>query len=110
MSWPTDEQFDKASAHGTEYALQEIANGRTEAQESPLSGEWADGMTTGKIAYNVGYTEPQTPKSDDEIGEWQNGVQELADAWERGYNDVYRSIAYAAGVARTYNDNREATT
>ena len=105
MTWPTSEQFDKASAHGTEYALQEIAGGRTEPRESPLSGEWADDITTSIVARNVGYTEPQTPKSDDEIGEWQDGVQELADAWERGYNDVFRSIEYAAQVAATYNGN-----
>lgn len=97
MSWPTQEQFDLAHRHGTEYALQERENGATEPRESPLSGEWADDITTGIVARNVGYTEPQMPKAGAEIGEWQDGVQELADAWERGYNDTWTHSVEQAG-------------
>lgn len=83
MSWPTAEQFDKAHQLGTEYALQERAGGATQAQDAPLSGEWADGMTPKTIAGNVGYY----PSYDDmEDGE---DLTELADAWERGYIDTW---------------------
>ena len=104
MTWPTQEQFDKASAHGTEYALQEITNGRTEPRESPLSGEWADDLTDRDVALNVGYA-PKTNATIEEMDEYAEARSELADAWERGYNDVYRSIEYAAQVAATYTGN-----
>ena len=82
MSWPTQEQFDKAHQHGTEYALAERANGATEARTGPLSGEWADDPTPRSVAYNVGWT---TVDTDEE----QEAVDELADAWERGYFDAW---------------------
>jgi hypothetical protein len=84
VSWPTQEQFDQAHQHGTEYALQERANGSTGPQEAPLSGEWADGLTPRDVARNVGW-DPQEmiPYSEGDA------VDELADAWERGYNDAW---------------------
>lgn len=82
MSWPTQEQFDAAHKAGTEYALQERANGATEPREAPLSGEWADDPTPWRIAVDVGFQ-----GEDDENG-W-DAVSELADAWERGYFDVW---------------------
>lgn len=82
MSWPTQEQFDAASAAGATYAQAEIANGATEARTGPLSGEWADDPTPRSVAYNVGF----------EVGdgdENSDAVDELADAWERGYFDAW---------------------
>ena len=79
MSWPTEEQFDKAHQHGTEYALAQRANGATEAREAPLSGEWAGDVSPSQIARNVGWD----PASAD------SSVDELADAWERGYFDTW---------------------
>ena len=87
MSWPTSEQFDAAHAAGAEYALLEAGEGATQAQESPLSGEWADGMTPRKIAYNVGFI--PTHANPVESQDYQDGEQELADAWERGYFDAW---------------------
>lgn len=83
MSWPTQEQFDAASAQGAEYAMDEHRNGATQAQESPLSGEWADGMTPGKVARNVGFDRA------DSLEQYSDGEHELANAWETGYNDAW---------------------
>ena len=82
QAWPTSEQFDQASTLGTEYALQEKAGGRTEPQESPLSGEWADGIVPRDIARNVGFADV-----DSNFGE---ALDELANAWENAYNDQWR--------------------
>ncbi len=79
--WPTQEQFDKASELGHEYALQEFSNGSRAAQESPLSGEWADGITLGDIARNVEYQAETTEDFE--------AVSELGNAWETGYNDAW---------------------
>ena len=82
MSWPTQEQFDAASAAGASAAQAEIANGATEARTGPLSGEWADDPTPRSVAYSVGWT---TVDTDEE----QEAVDELADAWEPGYFDAW---------------------
>lgn len=82
-TWPTSEQFDQAHQHGTEYALREHANGATEAQESPLDGQWADAITPRDVANNVGFT-------DTFVG--SDAMMELADAWERGYFDAWTHI------------------
>ena len=84
MSWPTSEQFDAASTLGTEYALQEHAGGATEPQESPLSGEWADGITERDVVRNVGF---DYDNEDEDTGE---GITELGNAWETAYNDQWR--------------------
>ena len=81
--WPTQEQFDAASAQGAEYAMEEHRNGATQGQESPLSGEWADGMTARKVAFNVGYVMA------DHEEDYESAEDELADAWERGYRDAW---------------------
>ncbi len=81
MTWPSQEQFDKASELGHEYALQEFSNGSRAAQESPLSGEWADGITLGDIARNVEYQAETTEDFE--------AVSELGNAWETGYNDAW---------------------
>ena len=81
--WPTAEQFDAAHRHGTEYAVEERRNGAEQGQESPLSGEWADGMTPRKVAYNVGYFMAEHEE------DYESAENELADAWERGYFDVW---------------------
>lgn len=86
MSWPTAEQFDAASAAGTAYAEAEIANGATEAQESPLSGEWADAPSPRSISESLGFTQPE---AEEEHHEWVDGMDEIANAWERGYRDVF---------------------
>lgn len=88
MSWPTAEQFDNAAKLGTDYALTERRNGATEAQESPLSGEWADDPTDRDIALNVGYA-PGEDDTIEEMDEYAEGRSELADAWERGYFDAW---------------------
>lgn len=82
-SWPTQEQFDQAATHGTEYALQEIANGNIRPLEHPLGGLWADGMSERKVAANVGF------KLID--GETDEAQVELGNAWENAYFDVWRS-------------------
>lgn len=81
-NWPTSEQFDMAAQHGTEYALAEIANGNDGPRESPLSGEWAGEIVPRTVACNVGF-EP----GDNDF----EAVDELANAWERCYNDVWRT-------------------
>lgn len=86
MSWPTSEQFDLAHRHGTEYALQERANGATEPRESPLSEEWAGDVGIAEVSANVGFTRPV---AEEEHHEWVDGRDELANAWERGYNDAW---------------------
>lgn len=85
MSWPTSDQFDKAAENGHEYALQEWTDGRRQRRESPLSGEWADDVTMEQIARNVGYTTHHA----DTAEELADARDELADAWERGYNDAW---------------------
>ena len=76
--WPTSEQFDQAATLGTEYALQEFAAGSAKAQDSPLSGEWADGMTSHKVARNVGFVVHDV-----------EAIDSLADAWETAYFDQW---------------------
>lgn len=76
MSWPTSEQFDQAATLGTEYALQEFSNGSAKGQEAPLSGEWADGLTSRDVARNVDFEELDNAEA----------VYELADAWETAYH------------------------
>lgn len=88
QSWPTSDQFDQAATLGTEYALQQIANGVTEPHESPLSGEWADSLTPQDVARNVGFL-PVPFTTPDEDAEYFEAKTELADAWERGYNDAW---------------------
>jgi len=86
--WPTEAQFDQAHQHGTEYALRERENGSTQAQEAPLSGEWADGITPQDVARNVGFL-PEPLTTPDEDAEYFEAKTELADAWERGYFDAW---------------------
>lgn len=87
MSWPTGEQFDRAGQLGTEYALAEIANGDAGPHESPLSGEWTDGMTERKIAYNVGFTQDDVESVLEDAG---SAYTELGNAWEQSYFDTWR--------------------
>ena len=93
MSWPTQEQFDRAHKLGTEYALAQRENGATEAREAPLSGEWADDPTTRTVAAGVGYSAPDDWEPGLDRAQaymaYEDGVQELADAWERGYFDAW---------------------
>lgn len=88
MIWPTQEQFDQAHEFGSGRALDEINSGNEAERESPLSGEWEGDTTVRSIARSVGFNEPDEPEGDD-IEQWQNGCQELADAWERGYFDTW---------------------
>lgn len=83
MSWPTQEQFDLAHQHGTEYALAQRENGATEAREAPLSGEWADDIDWQTVCRNVGYV------PDGESYPGGEDASDLADAWERGYFDAW---------------------
>jgi len=107
MSWPTQEQFDQAHQHGTEYALQERANGATEGQEAPLSGEWADGLLARDVARNVGWDSDQDEFSDG----LTDPTSELAGAWERGYFDTWahsiEALAPAQSITDVWNANKE---
>jgi hypothetical protein len=90
MTWtePTSKQIDQAVNHGIEYALDEINAGhRTEPQDGPLSGEWADGLTPRMVAGNVGYLEGLSAHGET----YYDGETQLADAWERGYEDTWRT-------------------
>lgn len=89
MSWTdaTQDQLDRARNHGVEYAAAEIANGNEQPQDSPLSGEWADGMTPRKVANNVGYFEDLSAHGE----AYLENESELADAWEMGYQDTWSS-------------------
>ncbi len=75
--------LDTAATHGTEYALQERANGATEPREAPLSGEWADDPSPRDIARNAGYFEDDDPEI----------IDEIATAWENCYFDAWRHEA-----------------
>lgn len=90
MSWsePTQDQLDQSMTYGVEYALDEIANGNDGPQESPLSGEWADGLTPRKVAANVGYFHNLSAGSDEAYAE---GESALCDVWEVGYNETWRN-------------------
>lgn len=83
MSWPTQEQFDAASAAGTTHAQMQIAQGATEARP-PLSGEYVDDPTPRSVSRAVGWDPEELimPHEGD-------AVDELADAFERGYYDVF---------------------
>lgn len=83
-AWPSAEQFDAAHALGTTKAQAEIADGATNGREAPLSGEWAGDTTPSSIAQEVGFTATST--FDDDLA---HALDELADAWERGYHDVW---------------------
>lgn len=89
-TWPTQEQFDAASANGCEYALAQQRAGRTEPMENPVSGEWVDSPTPRDIARAVGWDlEEMIPAHEGDA------VDELTDAWERGYADAWRYPAQA---------------
>jgi hypothetical protein len=79
--WPTAEQFDAAHEAGCQAALAERRYGAEGPREAPLSGEWADDITLDQIARNVGYAPANDGVSTD--------LDELADAWERGYFDTW---------------------
>lgn len=83
-AWPTAEQFDKAAELGAEYAQGQIHEGMTTSVDSPLSGEWADGPTARSVAAQVGWDVEEMIMHTE-----GDAVDELADAWERGYNDVW---------------------
>ena len=94
-NWPTSEQFDTAGQHGTEYALQEIQNGNDGPQESPLSGEWADGIINRDVASNVGYVNDAT---EEDFETYNDAINALADAWEISYNDTWRIHTEGVGT------------
>lgn len=64
----TNQILDKAYDNGVKY-------GQThELVEAPLSGEWADGLTTNAVLAEVGVDVYDTPELADEvIQEWLNG-------------------------------------
>lgn len=83
-AWPSAEQFDAAHALGTTKAQAEIADGATNGREAPLSGEWAGDITLDEISRAVGFT--ATDIFNDELSD---ALDELGNAWERGYHDVW---------------------
>jgi hypothetical protein len=81
-AWPTQEQFDAASALGSDRARAQIAAGCVRSEETPLSGEWADSPSPRSVAADVGYARLGSTSAVD-------GVEALADAWENGYFDTW---------------------
>ncbi len=97
QSGPTIEQFEQAINHGIECALDEIGHDATQPRENPLSGEWADGIVPRDIAFNVGFK--------DEDSNFGEALNELADAWERGYHDTWSThLSEKTGADDPYDE------
>jgi len=97
MSWtsPTEDQLEQATKAGVEHALAEIRQGNTEPFESPLSGEWADGLSPRDVAANVGYFEDLSAPNGEA---YQSGESGLCDHWENGYNETWQAHLEALPV------------
>jgi hypothetical protein len=68
--------LDRAKALGLEYAQNGIAGGQRSPEDSPLSGEWADGITPNDIIVQLG-GDPS------KLEDWE--IQDVCDNWEDGY-------------------------
>lgn len=72
--------LDRAKALGLVYANNGIEAGQFRPDESPLSGEWADGLTVEDIARQLGVTDPS------KLEEFE--LTDIADYWEDGYRSA----------------------
>lgn len=75
----------KLEAGATEYMTNEFRSGRTEAQEAPFSGEYADGLTLQKVLDLVGQ-----PAMVEELSPEEE--QEFLDAWEESYFEAWQLL------------------
>lgn len=81
-AWPTAEQFDAAHAAGSDRARAQLAAGWVRPEETPLDGQYADSPSPRSVALAVGWTDDENPHEGD-------AVDELSEAWERGYFDAW---------------------
>lgn len=70
--------LDRIHAAGLEYANNGIAQGETSPEESPFSGEWADGLTGQDVLNAAGIV-----ATFNELEEFEQ--TDILDAWEDGY-------------------------
>lgn len=85
--------LDRAKALGLEYATNGIEAGEFRPAESPLSGEWAGGVTVEDIARMLGVSDPSALEDFERT--------DIADHWEDGYNSadwpVYGQVGDVVG-------------
>lgn len=85
MATATDTMYDEAQRLGTEFALDQMNGGQIEPDETPLSGEWAGGITRASVLTSIG-----AATVDDESIEW------LLDTWETAYFSAFSTFACVA--------------
>lgn len=77
------EMLDRAKAFGKEYAEHGIKAGDTAPLESPLNGEFADGITPRDV---VTLLAGGDASKFDTLEDWE--VTDICDHWEDGYNSA----------------------
>jgi len=80
--------LNRAKALGLEYANNGIAAGEQAPQDSPLSGEWADGITVRDIFVQLGadYDKAEDFERTDVADSWEDGYRSAA--WPFTTQDV----------------------
>lgn len=79
----SDTHLNDAYVRGQDTAMTEFDHGAAAGREAPLSGEWADELTPATLhAAVLGHFA-------DDTDEGRDHVTQLADEFERGYDDTW---------------------